>query len=151
MEIFTQEYKRLYHQYPAVLSKLHNSSSRILQGLPSGLFGPTILDLTQVYEASVEQLSYNYLFDPSGGIVGAFFSKILKFGLFEAVFCSQTFFTTAGWFMEKYKHLTFIYAFLMSACSSFLNGSMPFYGNVNIFLGLGFVRGFLFTAVYTGK
>ena len=92
MEIFTQEYKRLYHQYPAVLSKLHNSSSRILQGLPSGLFGPTILDLTQVYEASVEQLSYNYLFDPSGGIVGAFFSKILKFGLFEAVFLFTDFF-----------------------------------------------------------
>ena len=59
--------------------------------------------------------------------------------------------TTAGRFMEKYKHLTFIYAFLMSAISSVLNGTMPFYGNVNIFLGLGFVRGFLFTAVYSGE
>ena len=53
--------------------------------------------------------------------------------------------------MEKSQKFIFTYAFLISTCAAVLTGTLTFYVDVKILLGLGFVRGFCFTAVFTGE
>ena len=61
------------------------------QGITEGAKGPTLLDLTDLYSTSVEEISYSFMVFSTGSVVGSFFSKLCNLFKLESHFTSFLF------------------------------------------------------------
>eukprot|EP00095_Tigriopus_kingsejongensis_P006320 maker-scaffold61_size441589-snap-gene-3.36 protein:Tk06320 transcript:maker-scaffold61_size441589-snap-gene-3.36-mRNA-1 annotation:"hypothetical protein LOTGIDRAFT_237460" len=90
-------------------------------GLYEGARGPTLLDLTEIYQTDVETISFMFLISSVGSLIGAFFT---------------------GWIMDKYPgfqaQFMFIFTFLLGAIAILF----PFLGHLYVFFAAIFVAGF---------
>ena len=104
----------------------------IFQGMSDAVFGPTLLDMRDIYETEINIITLVIVFRAVGSVIGAFLSGILldkfpKFRYFILFGCT----CILGVCTALLPHMVYLWAFfIVSIISSFSAGSLDTGGNV---------------------
>jgi len=121
-----------YSKTHKILVTMLINLSFICLGLSASLFGPTLLDIVDLYDSSVDAVSLVIIYRALGSMVGAFIAgiildKFIQYRLY-IIFIYVLLMGTACSLLPHLKHLWLYY--VISTVESFANGSLDAGGNV---------------------